>query len=173
MPITTAEELLHAQDIGRCELVRGKLLMLAYRGGEEGAIVAEIAYRLRVFAEGKGLGTVLPAVGFVLARAPDTVRAPAVAFLRAGRGGAAGYVEGVPDLAVEVNSPFDPPGHVAEKVAEWLEAGAGAVWVVDPPSRTIIVHEHEREPCVLQEADVLSGGDVLPGFELPVREIFA
>lgn len=170
--IKTAEELLHAGDIGRCELVRGRLVMLAYRGGEDGAIAAEVGHRISTHVEPRGLGTVLAAAGFVLARAPDTVRAPAVAFLRAGRAGGAGYVEGAPDLAVEVVSPFDPPGHVREKVPEWLKAGAMAVWVVDPRARTVAVHEAGRKPCTFGESEVLRGGDILPGFELPVREIF-
>jgi Uma2 family endonuclease len=172
MPITTAEELLRAQDIGRCELVRGHLMMLDYRSAEEGRIAAEVAYRLHRFARG---GTVLAACGFILSRNPDTVRAPAVSFVRTGRFPALSdeYVPGAPDLAVEIASIFDRPPYLDEKVADWLHAGAAAVWVVDPRARTVAVHEAGRAPRVLREPDVLFGGDVLPGFELLVREIFA
>jgi len=170
--ITTADQLLRAGDIGRCELVRGELVMMVPPGGEHGAIGNEIAVRLTLFVKPRRLGTVLGEAGFILARDPDTVRAPDVAFLRAGRTIVRGYLEGAPDLAVEVLSPDDRPGYVRERVAEWLEPGARAVWVVDPRARTVAVHEPTRRARLLRESEVLPGGDVLPGFELLVREIF-
>ena len=84
-----------------------------------------------------------------------------------------GYVEGAPDLAVEVLSPEDPHGYVREKVAEWLEAGARTVWVVDPDHRAVTVHEPRPKPKHLAEAETLGGGSVLPDFEMPVAAIFA
>ena len=60
-----------------------------------------------------------------------------------------------------------------ERVAEWLEAGTRAVWVVDPRSRTVTIHKLGAAPRLLDESDTLFGGDVLPGFELTVAEIFA
>lgn len=173
--ITTAEQLLRAGDIGRCELVRGKLVMMVPAGGEHGDIAYELGYRLGEYVRPRKLGKILAAeTGFLISRRPDTVRAPDVAFVRAGRLTISrGYIPGAPDLAVEVLSPDDRPGYVREKVAEWLEAGTRAVWVVDPRARTVAVHEAGRKPRVLAESQVLPGGDVLPGFELPVREIFA
>jgi Uma2 family endonuclease len=170
--IKTAEELLKAGDIGRCELIRGELVMMVPPGGEHGEISNEIAHRLTLFVKSRELGRVLAEAGFVLSRNPDTVRAPDVAFLRAGRARGSGYIQSAPDLAVEVLSPDDRPGYVREKVAEWLEAGTKAVWVVAPSTRTVTLHESGREPRVLEESDVVTGGSVLPGFELPVREIF-
>lgn len=175
MAITTADELLRAQDIGRCELVRGELRMMVPPGFEHGRLQSRIGVRLHGFVESRGLGVVLGEIGFVLARSPDTVRAPDVAFLRAERvtGRIPGYIEGAPDLAVEILSPDDRPGYVRKKVAEWLEAGAGAVWVVDPRACTVAVHEPKRRPAVLAEGDMLRGRGPLDGFEVPVREIFA
>lgn len=174
MAITTAEELLRAGDIGRCELVRGELVMMVPAGGEHGEVTVEITYRLVQHVKARTLGKIFAAeTGFVLSRDPDTVRAPDAAFVRADRLPLPrGYIEGAPDLAVEVLSPDDRPGYVREKVAEWLEGGARAVWVVDPRKKTATVHEPGAEPRVLGGADVLAGGAVLPGFELPVREIF-
>ena len=122
------------------------------------------------------LGTVVAAeTGFVLARDPDTVRAPDVAFLRASRpsGPQRGYYPGAPDLAVEVLSPDDRPGYVREKVAEWLEAGTLAVWVIDPRTRTVTIHSAGKQASVLEESDLLTGGSLLPGFALAVRDLFA
>jgi Uma2 family endonuclease len=174
VPITTAEKLLRAGDIGRCELVQGQLIMMNPTGGEHGRISYEIAYLLGQHVRPRKLGTIFAAeTGFILSRDPDTVRAPDVAFVRAGRGcDTKGFIPGAPDLAVEVLSPDDRPGYVKDKVAEWLEAGASAVWVVDPRTRTVTVHEPRQKPQALREGDTLRAGGVLPGFELAVREIF-
>lgn len=172
--ITTAEKLLRAGDIGRCELIRGQLIMMNAAGGKHGRITQGIAYALDQHVRSVKLGAILAAeTGFILSRDPDTVRAPDVAFVRVGREcDTEGFIPGAPDLAVEVLSPDDRPGYVREKVAEWLEAGTMAVWVVDPRVRTVTVHQAGRKPLIFGEPEVLRGGDVLPGFELPVREIF-
>jgi Uma2 family endonuclease len=175
MAITTADELLRAQDIGRCELVCGELRMMVPPGYEHGRLQNRIGIRLGNFVESRKLGVVLGEIGFVLARAPDTVRAPDIAFIRAGRvaGRVPGYFEGAPDLAIEILSPDDRPGYVRDKVAEWLEAGAGAVWVIDPRGATVTVHLPRRKSSVLGDADTLHGNGALKGFEVAVREIFA
>ncbi len=172
--ITTAEGLLRAGDIGRCELVRGRLIMMNPAGGEHGRITHGIAYVLEQHVRPRKLGTIFAAeTGFILSRDPDTVRAPDIAFVRAGRAcDAEGFIPGAPDLAVEVLSPDDRPGYVREKVAEWLEAGAKAVWVVDPRKRTVTVHKARRKPQVSSEGDTLRAGGVLPAFEMAVAEVF-
>ena len=79
--------------------------------------------------------------GFLLAKGPDTVLAPDVAFVRRDRIPAAGrprtFWEGVPDLAAEVVSPGDTRNAVAAKVAAWLAAGTQVVWVLTPKDETI------------------------------------
>ena len=173
-PITTAEQLLRAQDVGRCELVRGELRTMIPPGFEHSLIAMNLGWEVSNHVRAHDLGRVVTEPGFILARDPDTVRAPDIAFVRAERlVRTAGYFEGAPDLAVEVLSPDDRPGYVREKVAEWLEAGTQAVWVVDPRARTVVVHESNQEPSLLREADTLDGGELLPGFELAVRDIFS
>jgi Uma2 family endonuclease len=174
--ITTAEELLRAGDIGRCELIRGELHMMIPPGARHGWVAINLTGPILNHVEANRLGHLYAAeTGFQLSRDPDTVRAADVAFVRADRPGPPerGYYPGAPDLAVEVLSPDDRPGYVRDKVAEWLEAGAGAVWVVDPRTRTVAVHEPGRDPLVLGENDTVPGGEVLPGFALAVREVFA
>ena len=176
MAITTAEQLLRAGDLGRCELVRGELRRMIPAGGEHGRIAGKLTCAVGNHVMSRQLGTFYAAeTGFILSRDPDTVRAPDVAFNRAERAAppVRGFVPGAPDLAVEVLSPDDRPGYVRDKVAEWLEAGTLAVWVVDPRERTVTVHEAQKTPLVLGETDSLPGGDVLPGFALAVRDIFA
>ena len=176
MAITTADELLRAGDIGRCELIAGELRMMMAPGFEHGRVTVNLATPLTLHVKSHALGTVVAAeTGFLLARDPDTVRAPDIAFVRSERIHATelGYFPGAPDLVVEVLSPTDRPGYVREKVAEWLESGALAVWVVDPRERTVTVHEAGKHPSVLGDTGTLSGGDLLPGFEFAVSEIFA
>jgi len=100
------------------------------------------------------------------------VRDPDVAYVRQGREVGEGFIEGPPQLAVEVLSPSDRPGYIREKIAEWLETGAEAVWVVDPRKRTVAVHVANREICEFADDDVLRGEPVLPGFELPLARLF-
>ncbi len=83
-----------------------------------------------------------------------------------------GYWPGAPDLAVEVVSPNDLYTEVSEKVAEWLQAGSGMVVVVNPRSQQVFVHLSPNEVRVLGVGDTLEGGEVVPGWQLPVGELF-
>jgi Uma2 family endonuclease len=147
--------------------------MMLPTGGQHGQLAMEIGHHLANFVSHRGVGTVLAAeTGFVLSREPDTVRAPDAAFVRSGREIGEAFIEGAPELAVEVLSPSDRPGYIREKVAEWLEAGAEAVWVLDPRKQTAEIHVAARPPQLLGIEDTLQGGDVLPGFELPMTKLF-
>lgn len=83
------------------------------------------------------------------------------------------FQEGPPDLVVEVLSPEDRPGRVADKVRFYLENGVRLVWVVDGRRREIRVSSPDAETRVLRPGDLLDGGDVLRGFSLAVDELFA
>jgi len=168
----TAEQLLAAGDIGPCELLRGELVTMIPPGGRHGEVANLLAHHLTAFVVETGTGTVLAETDFVLGRAPDTVRAPDIAVLWPGRPIGDAYLDGPPELAVEVVSPGDRAGFVREKVAEWLESGAEAVWVVDPRKRTIAIHVAGQPSRVLGELDTLRGEPVLPGFELPLARLF-
>jgi Uma2 family endonuclease len=174
--ITTAEQLFQAPDLGRCELVRGELIMMSPAGSRHGVITLRVGRLLLDFVESRGLGAAFGAeTGFLITSNPDTVRAPDVAFVRADRVGAEmpqGFFPGPPDLAVEVLSPGDRASEVTAKVENWLDAGCRAVWVVDPKTRTVTVYQGNREAVILKPTDTLAGGDVLPGFEIPVAKIF-
>jgi len=151
--------------------------MMSPGGFQHGRIISRLHGRLFAFVELHRLGTLTGAeTGFRIAHDPDTVRAPDVAFVRADRLPAApvkGFFPGPPDLAVEVLSPDDRASEVLDKVRDWLQAGCQAVWIVDPAKRTIAIYRSSNQIAVLNEADVLSGEDVLPGFGIPVAEIFA
>jgi Uma2 family endonuclease len=174
--ITTAEQLLAAGDIGRCELIRGRLITMPPNGAEHGWIAATLAASLATFAERRSVGAVFgTGTGFRLASNPDTVRAPDVAFVTAERISgklARGFFPGPPDLAVEVLSPEDRASEVLAKVQEWLDAGCRAVWVADPRTQSVTVYRSRSEIAVLTVAETLDGGELLPGVKLPLGEVF-
>lgn len=175
----TAAELLYMPDDGfRYELVGGELRKMTPAGNVHGRIAMNVGTSLNNHVKAYDLGAVYAAeTGFKLAGNPDTVRAPDVAFVSQARieavGEVEGYWPGAPDLAVEVISPGDSYVEVEEKVSDWLEAGTKMVVVVNPRRRSATVHRSPTGITVLAEADDLDGDDVVPGFRLPVREIFA
>jgi len=174
--ITTAQQLLETPGLGRCELVRGELVMMAPAGFEHSGIAVNIGAALRNFVQSRSLGVVVGADGgFQIGHDPDTVRAPDVAFVRAERVSPRrprGFFQGAPDLAVEVLSPGDRASEVNAKVQEWLAAGCQFVWVVDPETRSVFVHRSRREVAVLAASDVLTAEELLPGLQIPLAEIF-
>ena len=121
---TTVEDLyLLPEDGRRYELVAGVLISEPLPGARHGRVTARIAYVLRTFVERERLGEILVAdTGFVLARDPDTVRGPDVAFIARERYEAAGdpptAFPGAPDLAVEVVSPSNRTGDIRSKAAD-------------------------------------------------------
>ncbi|MGH2587135.1 MAG: Uma2 family endonuclease [Dehalococcoidia bacterium] len=174
----TAEELmaLPEQPGVSYELVRGELRFMAPSVALPGVVAAKSLVRVGSFVERHNLGVCGTAEsGFKLAANPDTVRAPDLWFVRAERVPAEGIPEtfwpGAPDLAVEVLSPSDRFTTVIEKVYDYLNAGSRLVWVIDPPGRSAAIFRPEEPPQLLGEDGVLDGGDLLPGFCLPLREI--
>jgi Uma2 family endonuclease len=174
----TADELLEMPDDGyRYELVKGELIRTAPAGYQHGEVAMNIGARLHEYVKRHNLGGVYAAeTGFVLTQDPDTVRAPDAAFIRQElvekAESTTGYWIGPPDLAVEVVSPGDTVSEVEDKVAEWLEAGARLVWVVSPKLHTVTVYRSLTDIVTLTGKDTLNGGDVVPGFQISVTEIF-
>ena len=144
---------------------------------EHGGVAGEIAFHVGGFNLRERLGKLYVAeAGFLLARDPDVVVAPDVAFVRTEhlrpRGERRGFLPIAPDLAVEVISPSETPKHVADKIAAYPEAGTALLWVVRPSRQTVTVYEQGRGPRELGIGEVLDGGAVLPGFRLPIAAIF-
>ena len=178
--LMTADELLAMPDDGFVyELIKGELIKVSHPPGHEHGLVAmNIAGPLFEYVKSRRLGNVYAAeTGFLLEQNPDTVRAADASFVRRERiekaGPVAGYWIGAPDLAVEVLSPSDTVRRVEGKVAQWLEAGTRMVWVVSPRLHTVTVYRSLTNIETLTEKDSLDGGDVVPGFQISVAEIFA
>jgi hypothetical protein len=84
-----------------------------------------------------------------------------------------GFYVGAPELAVEVLSPGNRHTDLRENIPQWLDAGTRLVWVVDTEARTVAVHAPGADPVLLRAGDVLTGGDVVPGFAHDVADVFA
>ena len=177
--LMTADELLMMPEDGfHYELIRGELKRMSPPGEEHGRVTMELAAPLHAYVKLNRLGRVYAAeTGFKLESNPDTVRAPDIAFVRAERiqseDRVEGYGEGAPDLAVEVLSPGNTKREMTEKVEHYFAAGARLVWIVSPKLKTITVYRSPTDIVTLTEKDTLDGGEVVPGFQIPVAEIFA
>src|SRR5439155_18415234 len=127
-----------------------------------------LSRRLMDHVEANGLGQVYAGdTGFTLARSPDTVRAPDIAFIRRDRVPGPeppGYPDLAPDLAVEVLSPSNRPAEMLAKVADWLNSGTSLVWVLDPERRQARVYRQDGTEALVPGHEALSGEDLLPGF---------
>jgi len=175
--LTIAEyEQLPKEDAYRVDLVRGMLVRTPRPAPLHGRVAARLTRALDEFVESRRVGVVLVEVGVVLARDPDTVRGPDIAFYTPARIPEGGYGTGFwgpPDLAVEILSPANRKCALREKLTDYFAAGVRVVWVVDPRARTVTVHEAGEPPRILHEAEVLTGDDVLPGFRLSLATFFA
>ena len=182
-PDTLSRSLLTAEDLPYvmpdemiCELVRGELICESLPGELHGRVAATVLFHLAHFVREHRLGRIYAAeTGFVLARGPDTVRGPDVAFVSADRAGGprpGPFFEGAPDLAVEVLSPGNTKREIADKTRDYFAGGAQAVWVIDPNAETATVHLPKRAPETLMQGSALDGGAVLPGFHLALAELF-
>lgn len=166
------------EDGSRSELVRGRVVREPPAGMDHGRLASHLVFLLTDFVRRTGVGQVFTAdTGFVLFQDPPTVRAPDVAFVARDRlpppAESAGFGRLAPDLAIEIVSPSNTTAGILEKVEDYLKAGAGLVWVVEPRRRSITEYRCRNEIRLLGEDDELRGYDVLPGFSLRVSEVFA
>lgn len=159
------------------ELADGRLVtLMAPPRGDHGRMQLRVGIILFSHAEKPGLGEAFGEVGVILRRNPDTVRAPDAAFVLKRslpvRMSPEGYLETIPELVVEVRSKNDSLPELRAKADEYLDAGVQIVWLVDPASTTVTVCRAKQSPRKLGVGDVLKAEGVIPGFRVPVAELF-
>lgn len=170
----TEFERLPDSDGYRYELSRGVLVREPLPARPHGTAVALMTRHLVDYALAHG-GVVTTDAGYVLQEEPATVRGPDVAYTRRDPtpyGRPDGFIHGAPDLAVEVISPSNTWADMQEKVRQYFDAGCRLVWIVQPGTRSVVVCESADRSHTLEEHDTLDGGDVLPGFALPITQLF-
>ena len=164
---------------GRYELVDGEVVELAPARRVHGRTAANISAAFHGYCRRTGAGWSEVDVGYTVRTGPDTVRGPDVSLVlgetpddeeqRA-------FILGAPDIAVEVVFPTNTAAEMERKVAEYLAAGSQRVWVVHQATtrnpRRVVVHRADGSTTTYTGDDVITDEELLPGFSLPLSEIF-
>jgi Uma2 family endonuclease len=174
----TADEFEKFDPEWRYDLIRGELIPMPPMPGEEhGAIANLFTVYVGIHVIQQRLGGCFAAeTRFVIEQNPDTAIAPDWAFIareRLPKKRSPRFSRIVPDAVLEVRSPGDNRREVLEKVQRWLAAGVRIVWELDPDTQVMIVYRPGQEPRTLGIEDAIDGEEVLPGFSLPMRRLFA
>jgi Uma2 family endonuclease len=172
----TLEELLASPDAGRFEIVDGQLeeVNVSNLSSEVGAHIGALLY---MHCHKNQLGKVFNSEQYYRCFAEDASksRKPDTSFVSKQRlpedWESLGFLSISPDLAVEVLSPNDLADEVDGKIEEYLSAGVKLVWEINPIRRMLTVHRLDGTVQKLHENDVLSGENVLPGFECRVGDL--
>jgi len=159
-----------------CELVDGTLVEKAM-GFWESVLAMLLVRILGRFVDDHDLGVISGPDGMIRLF-PGMIRLPDVAFiswerLAAVKGPRQAVTDAVPDLAIEVLSAGNTAGEMERKVRDYFAAGVRLVWLVDPHDRNVRVYRSPNEVGLLRVGDAVNGGDVLRGFSIELRELFA
>jgi Uma2 family endonuclease len=166
------------------ELHHGRLITMAPPGDFHCAVETKFVVALFNQGEVRGLGKARGGeIAVVLRRNPDHVVGADAVFIANRslpiRRTSEGYLETIPDLIIEVRSKNDtlpaiqrkePVPPRLKRMDDYLRAGVRVVWVADPGARTVTEYRPDTEPRVFQEDDTLTVEDIIPGFQLPVRD---
>ena len=158
------------------ELIDGEMVRMTAPSVELGELAGVIFMFLWNHVTESNLGTVTVEAGFRSTHDPRLVLRPDVAFIgfdTLPKRKRKGLSPVMPDLAVEIASPSDTRSAMRAKAELYLRNGARLVWLVFPDDEQIEVHRDSGESQSLNADDSLSGGDVLPGFELELGRLFA
>lgn len=157
------------------EILEGELVILPSPKSKHSRIAMRMA-RLLLPLQDNSLGEVLCEAGFQISDDPPSWIQPDVCFLKMERAratGASEYFRGAPELAVEIVSPSETAEMLQRKIDLLLGAGSLAVWAIYLPKQKVQVHLPDGSSFTRRIGDVLSMPELLPGWELPVAEIFA
>jgi Uma2 family endonuclease len=174
-PLLTAEEYAELPDDGPDELVRGRVVREPQPKYVHGVVQGTLIRLLAVHIEQQRLPLAcVGPIGFVVERAPDTVRGPDVAVVhRETALRSPGFIEGAPALAIEIASPSNSRTRLKQKVREYMAAGAVRVWVVYPRARSVAVHRPDGSMTTCAGTDLLDCGDILPHLDIRCAQVFA
>jgi Uma2 family endonuclease len=171
----TLQELEHIQTQlpgYRLELVNGEVRVMSPSGYESDEVAFRLGANLWNWVEPRRLGRIAgSSAGFSLAN----TRSPDVTFVRAERlpRSPRGYATIPPDLMVEVKSPTDDVEDLRQRIDEFLRQGTIVGILVNPEDRTIEVRRETQLPVTLQDGDILTIPDVLPGWEVAVTDVWS
>jgi Uma2 family endonuclease len=159
------------------EVVDGRLMPVSRGTWRHGAVALNAGVLLKQYAKANGDWVVAVCdPGSKLRQHPALLRGPDVGVIRANRKptgrGVDGWLEGAPDLAVEVTGDNATATQLMRKALEYLGAGGRLVWIIDPDVEQVVVVTPPNAFRILGRDDILDGGDVLAGFACTVSELF-
>jgi len=176
--VSEHEHVLAVQDEPLYEIVNGQRVELPPMSAYATWIASCFHGQLWSYVREKGLGMAVTEMLFVLDAEHNLRRRPDVAFVSTARWpldralSMTGDWEVVPDLAVEVISPNDVFKDVLAKVREYFHYGVQAVWVIAPEEQQVYVYDAPTHVRILIGQDELTGGEVVPGFRMPLGHLF-
>ena len=175
--VWTEAELMALPDDGRkYELVEGEIVV-GNTGIEHEYIGGRLFGPLSILVYERRLGIVCgSSAGYWMKS--GNLRSPDLSFiskerLRGLKHAPKKFFDEAPDLAVEILSPNDTVETLHEKIVEYFESGARLVWVLNPEEETVLVYHSPQPDRLLKAADSVDGEDVIPGFSMPLSELFA
>jgi Uma2 family endonuclease len=158
------------------ELVEGQVITYHPPDVMHGNVVMNLSKQLADSLQtAENAGYACFELGLVVARNPDTVRMPQVCYYQSGKRFAetdAVVTQQRPTLVVEVASTNDRRRDMASRVSEYLRWGVERVWVIDTVEFQCIVHAAGQPTEQLPAHDILSGGPILPDFQIRVEDLF-
>jgi len=162
----------------RWELLDGAVIQMEMHGARTSLLTGRLLVLIHQHVKEQGFGKTLgPGCGFRLWPDHETVRVTDISVTYHDRipdkDAWDDYPRVAPDLTVEVFSPFERLATAIGRIAMFLQAGTRLIWFVAPETRTVMLFHPDIAPIMLEAGDTLEGGDVLPGFSVPVTEIFA
>jgi len=173
----TERKLMSLPKIGhKYELIDGGLVMVP-AGFEHEIIGVRLIVALGKFVSDNKLGVVCgPDLGYWMKS--GNLRCPDVSFINKKRLQKfkklpRGFLQGSPDLAVEILSPSDTIETIHGKITEYFENNTKLAWVINPEDRTVLIYHSPNPDKILTDKDTLNGEEILKGFSFPIAELFA
>ena len=161
------------------ELIDGELYTMVPPGRRHGLLAATISFYLTLYNNEREIGEITIESGYFSEDDRHTLLGPDVAFLRYDRvpqPPTDKYVSVMPDLAVEIRSPFDTLAKMRRKARVYLRNGSTIVWLVLPKQEGVEVWRRGEgsrpRPVLFGVGDKLNGEEILPGFELEISKLF-
>jgi Uma2 family endonuclease len=175
--VWTDEEFMALSDRGRYEIINGELIDRGNSGAKHGYVCSLLVMALMNYILPKKLGIILDSSTAFKMKSGNK-RSPDISFFAKERLQGleelpTGFLEGAPDLTIEVLSPGNTIEEIDNKLVEYFENGARLVWVINPNQHYVLVYRSAQEPDrLLKSIDSLDGEDIIPGFAFPLADLF-
>jgi Uma2 family endonuclease len=165
------------EDVERYEVIDGVRVEREPMAAFETVLASWLCHLMNGFAAGKKLGLAVNEVLFVLNAARNLNRRPDVAFVSYARSTTSVVAREparnvVPDLAIEIVSPTNLAEEIDRKITDYFQAEVRLVWVFYPDSGRVYVYQSPTHVSILERTATLDGGEVLPGFRLPIAQLY-